>query len=89
MLCLPQKIKMSEASEAPAPRSKKSVMLSGVVAGNTAICTVGVGTMPMSITAQPAARRPAARVSATMAATTPTVTITAHAFLGFGCSLAM
>jgi 2-methylcitrate synthase len=41
MLRLPQKIKMSEASEAPAPRSKKSVMLSRVVAGNTAICTVG------------------------------------------------
>ena len=32
---------MSEATETPAPRSKKSVMLSGVVAGNTAICTVG------------------------------------------------
>ncbi|MDO8436822.1 MAG: 2-methylcitrate synthase [Nitrosomonadaceae bacterium] len=32
---------MSEASKTPTPRSKKSVMLSGVVAGNTAICTVG------------------------------------------------
>jgi len=32
---------MSETAEIPVPRSKKSVMLSGVVAGNTAICTVG------------------------------------------------
>ncbi len=28
-------------TEAPAPRAKKSVALSGVVAGNTALCTVG------------------------------------------------
>jgi len=32
---------MSETAETSVPRSKKSVMLSGVVAGNTAICTVG------------------------------------------------
>ncbi len=32
---------MSETAATPAPRIKKSVMLSGVVAGNTAICTVG------------------------------------------------
>lgn len=44
MLCFPEtrkELEMSEASEIPIPRSKKSVMLSGVVAGNTAICTVG------------------------------------------------
>src|SRR5215475_2696780 len=34
---------MSQASPAPAtaPKPKKSVALSGVVAGNTALCTVG------------------------------------------------
>lgn len=32
---------MSEIAETSVPGSKKSVMLSGVVAGNTAICTVG------------------------------------------------
>jgi len=29
-------------SEPTAPKAKKSVALSGVVAGNTAICTVGI-----------------------------------------------
>ncbi len=32
---------MSQAQAAPAPKPKKSVALSGVVAGNTALCTVG------------------------------------------------
>ena len=32
---------MSDSTPAPAPKTKKSVALSGVVAGNTAICTVG------------------------------------------------
>jgi len=32
---------MSDPTPAPAPKAKKSVALSGVVAGNTAICTVG------------------------------------------------
>src|SRR5262245_45634634 len=32
---------MSEPVPTPAPKGKKSVALSGVVAGNTAICTVG------------------------------------------------
>ena len=34
---------MSEVQDAPAaaPKVKKSVALSGVVAGNTALCTVG------------------------------------------------
>ena len=32
---------MSDATPPPAPKAKKSVALSGVVAGNTAICTVG------------------------------------------------
>src|ERR1700704_7116146 len=31
----------SEASAAPGPKAKKSVALSGVTAGNTALCTVG------------------------------------------------
>ncbi len=33
---------MSDASAPPAPKTKKSVALSGVTAGNTALCTVGV-----------------------------------------------
>lgn len=44
MPCFPEtrkELEMSEATETSIPRSKKSVMLSGVVAGNTAICTVG------------------------------------------------
>ena len=32
---------MSDPTPTPAPRAKKSVALSGVIAGNTAICTVG------------------------------------------------
>ena len=32
---------MAALDPAPAPKAKKSVALSGVVAGNTAICTVG------------------------------------------------
>ena len=32
---------MSESTEATAPKAKKSVALSGVAAGNTALCTVG------------------------------------------------
>jgi 2-methylcitrate synthase len=32
---------MTDPTPAPAPRTKKSVTLSGVIAGNTAICTVG------------------------------------------------
>src|ERR1044072_6142750 len=32
---------MSQDSNLPGPRAKKSVALSGVVAGNTALCTVG------------------------------------------------
>ena len=32
---------MSDPTPAPAPKAKKSVALSGIVAGNTAICTVG------------------------------------------------
>src|SRR3954463_1068801 len=31
----------SEPTPSPAPRAKKSVALSGVIAGNTAVCTVG------------------------------------------------
>src|SRR6201996_1017202 len=36
-----KKIKMAEMTEAPAFKPKKSVALSGVVAGNTALCSVG------------------------------------------------
>src|ERR1700755_440619 len=32
---------MSQDSNLPGPKAKKSVALSGVVAGNTALCTVG------------------------------------------------
>src|ERR1700733_8754365 len=32
---------MSDPAPLPAPKAKKSVALSGVIAGNTAICTVG------------------------------------------------
>ena len=32
---------MSESTEAAAPKAKKSVALSGIAAGNTALCTVG------------------------------------------------
>ena len=37
----PKNLKMSEAIKSPSSKSKKSVVLSGVVAGNTAICSVG------------------------------------------------
>ncbi len=32
---------MSQEANLPGPKAKKSVALSGVVAGNTALCTVG------------------------------------------------
>src|SRR5215211_1701148 len=32
---------MNQESNLPGPKAKKSVALSGVIAGNTAICTVG------------------------------------------------
>src|ERR1700679_1763710 len=32
---------MNDSAAAPAPKAKKSVALSGIVAGNTALCTVG------------------------------------------------
>ena len=43
MVCFPSSpnLKMSNATENPGAKTKKSVMLSGVVAGNTAICSVG------------------------------------------------
>ena len=43
MVCFPSSpnLKMSDTTENPGAKAKKSVMLSGVVAGNTAICSVG------------------------------------------------
>src|SRR6201991_369052 len=40
MICL-KKINMSNTGETPAFKPKKSVALSGVAAGNTALCSVG------------------------------------------------